>query len=158
VKRPNAVGLVVVTCAAVVLVAALALTTFGIGDAGTTDKFADPYLFSSERGDPITVWVSADIEGEAPCTNMAGVGYGTSVSCFAQRSAYNLGAYSLVVPEKDGLPALVVGIAPLGATQATVRVRSERVRAEMRGRWFLAQLRYGELGPDDGASFDVEFD
>jgi hypothetical protein len=145
----------IVACAAAVLLAALFAATGDDHDpARTTPGIvpAEGLIFSSDDGDPVDVYFTQDSETMG-CMNVGGFFYGSTISCFHPDGSE--GSYAVVIPTTSDKPPIVVGVMPGGAMEATVQAGEARVRAETRGRWFLASL---ESGTKDLASVRVEFD
>jgi hypothetical protein len=90
--------------------------------------------------------VLTDANDGGRCLTISGTGFRTVASCFGVEHAEENGNYVLVTPESA--PALVVGFMPASATRATVDVEPP-VRAETRGRWFLAMLTPQQLASTD---------
>jgi hypothetical protein len=67
------------------------------------------------------------------------------------------GSYVVAIPLNSGVQPAVVGLLPTGANDATVRVGEIEVKATTRGRWFLASLEPGSLGPSNAAPVSVGF-
>lgn len=146
-------NLVAICAAAVLLAAVLAATDDDHDPAGSAPGTvpAEGLIFSSDDGVPVDVYFTRDTPAKG-CMTVGGFFYGSTISCFDADGAE--GSY-VVVSSTEERPPIVVGVLPRDATGATVRAGEERVRADTRGRWFLASL---ESGTKDVASVSVEFD
>jgi hypothetical protein len=124
------------------LVVAAAVACGGGGDALASGR---PY--SVDDGDPVDVVLTDENDG-GRCMTVSGTGYRRVASCFGVAHAEENGNYVLMTAESA--PTVVVGFMPASATGATVDI-DPPVRAEARGRWFLATLT-----PEQLASTNVE--
>ncbi len=125
-------------------------------EGGGPSEIAQSDVFSTDKGDPVDVAYGPDEQGRG-CMNVGGFFYASNISCFDLEAVDDTGSYVVAIPESKAKPSLVVGVLPAGANAATVSVQSAMVPAETRGRWFLASLPPGVLGPDNDASVDVAF-
>ena len=123
---------------------------------GSSAEIAQGDVFSTDKGDPVDVVYGPDEQGRG-CMNVGGFFYGSGIDCFDLETVDDTGSYVVAIPKPHGKPPLVVGVMPAGAGAATVSVGSTTVPAETRGRWFLASLPPGILGPDNDASVDVAY-
>jgi hypothetical protein len=137
---------------AIGLVAALV-----VDRGGGSDELVPGTIFSTDEGDGIDVVYGPDDQGRR-CTNIGAFFYGSAVGCFDLETVEETGSYEVVIPESKRKPPLVVGVMPASANAATVSLRSTTVEAETRGRWFLASLEPGVLGPTNDASVVAKFD
>ena len=124
---------------------------------GRASGLAYGQIYSTEEGDPIDVLADAGDEPDMVCMNVGGFAYGTSISCTDIEAARETGSWMLAIPESAAKPPIAVGIMPADATRAVAVVGSQRVPGEARGRWFLAELEPGSLGPNNASPVDVEF-
>jgi hypothetical protein len=137
-----------------VLAAAVATT---VTDS-SAEEVAFGQVYSTDRGDPLDVFVG---QGDSPgmvCANVGAFFYGSGISCFALDDADDTGSYQVAIPGRRRSPPLVVGVMPATANSATVLVGNGRVESETRGRWFLAELELGALGPRNATPLTVDFD
>jgi hypothetical protein len=151
--RPNAVRLLVIACAAVVLAGGLVAAA-----ASDKDEVTLGQVYSTDAGDPVDVLAETGDRAGTLCMNVGGFGYGTAVACSASEDLDATGSWELVPATSDGVAPLVLGVLPAGARTAVVRVDGTEVRATTRGRWFLAELEPHALGPQNDAPVAVEFD
>ena len=136
------------------------LVAFGLATVvleGDNEEIAHGQIYSTEEGDPIDVFAYAGDEPDEVCMNVGGSGYDTSTSCTETEAAAETGSWMLAVPESEAMPPIAVGVMPAGATRAVAVLGSQRVEGEARGRWFLAELEPGSVGPDDASQVEVEF-
>jgi hypothetical protein len=108
---------------------------------GDAEGLASGQPYSVEDGDPVDV-VLTDANDGGRCLTVSGGGYKTVASCFGVEFGEENG--NQVLLSADDEPTLVVGFMPAAATRATVDVEPP-VRAETRGRWFLATLTPAQL-------------
>jgi hypothetical protein len=147
----------VVAGACILIAAGLAKVVLGGDEKGRATELAYGQIYSTEDGDPIDVLADAGDEPHMVCMNVGGFAYGTSISCTDIEAAGKTGSWMLAIPESEAKPPIAVGIMPADATRAVAVVGSQRVASEARGRWFLAELEPGSLGPNNARSVDVEF-
>lgn len=114
-------------------------------------------VFSTDEGEPVDVVYGPAQQGR-DCMTVDAFSYGSTISCFDVETVDESGSYVVVIPESTGKPPLVVGVMPAGTIDATVLVGSASVHADTRGRWFLASLEPGALGPKNDAQVVVKFD
>jgi hypothetical protein len=148
----------VVACAAAVLLAALFASAGDDEDLGppaSSVAVAEGLVFSADDGDAVDVYFTRDTPTMG-CMNVGGFFYGSTISCFDPDGAE--GSYAVVIPTTREKPPIVVGVMPGDATAATVQAGPSRVRAETRGRWFLASLEPGALGSNNANTVTVAFD
>ena len=147
----------VVAGAFILLGVGLATVVLESDQNGRASGLAYGQIYSTEEGDPIDVLAEAGDEPDMVCMNVGGFAYGTSISCTDIEAAGETGSWMLAIPESEDKPPITVGIMPADATRAVAVVGSQRVASEARGRWFLAELEPGSLGPNNARSVDVEF-
>jgi hypothetical protein len=138
------------------LVAAVAVATIAVTRDGEPLAIAQGGVFSTDAGDPLDVFHGPGYRADG-CMNIGGFFYGSSISCTDPATVDETGSWMLVIPELKRKPPLVVGILPANASGATVQVESTSLEATTRGRWFLASLPVGSLGPRNDASVQVAF-
>ncbi len=147
----------VVAGAFILLAVGLATVLLGSDQKGRATELAYGQIYSTEDGDPIDVLADAGDEPDMVCMNVGGFAYATSISCTDIEAAGETGSWMLAIPESESKPPIAVGIMPADATRAVAVVGSQRVDCQARGRWFLAELEPGSLGPNNARSVDVEF-
>ncbi len=123
---------------------------------GEPAEIAQGDVYSTDVGDPLDVFYGTGDRG-LMCMNVGAFHYGSGISCVDPTTADDTGAWVVAIPEVKRKSPLIVGILPADAGAATVQVGSVRVEAGIRGRWFLASLPRGVLGPRNDASVDVAF-
>lgn len=121
-----------------------------------TDRLATGRIFSTDAGDNVDVEVLRDSE-TTRCLQVSGFRYPSATSCFGMQEAATRGPYQVVIRTKVAVPPLVIGVMPSNVIGARVRVGSDTTQARVRGRWFLAALEPGALGPNNSAPVSVEF-
>ena len=124
---------------------------------GDDKELAYGQIYSTEAGDPIDVFADVGDEPNTICMNVGGSAYGTSMSCTDTEAAAETGSWMLAIPESKAMSPIAVGVMPIGVTRAFAVVGDQRVAGEAEGRWFLAELEPGSLGPNDARPVDVEF-
>ena len=147
--------ILVLACVVGVAVAAGVAAIAVIGGDREEIALRTSMIFSSEDGDPIDVYFAREARTRG-CMNAGSFFYGSTVSCFELDRP--TGSYQVIPPSRSTKSPLVVGLMPPGATGASVDVRGETVAATTRGRWILASLAPGTLGPGNRTPVDVEFD
>jgi hypothetical protein len=119
-------------------------------------QIAQGDVYSTDAGDPLDVFYGPGDRGLG-CMYVGAFYYGSGISCSDPAAVDETGSWVLVIPEVKRKPPFVVGIMPADATGADVRIGSRSVRADTRGRWFLAPLPAGSLGPNNDAPVSVQF-
>jgi hypothetical protein len=150
---------VVVAGGCVFLIAGLAMLLLEDDDATSAGGLAAGQIYSTDDGDPIDVSYALDESGRGCMSVIGGLSYGGHTTCVEPEELEEGGTYKLVIPASAEMPALVVGVMPVGATGAVVSaIGWETARAETRGQWFLASLEPADPSPYDLADIRVEFD
>ena len=149
--EPQTVRLLLVGCAGAVAIAAIIGSVADVPHEPTPIEVGT--IYSTETGDPLDVVASVDEEGI--CVNVGGVGYGSIVSCTDEGGAVERGSYVVVLPVSGSGATYVVGVMPEAAAGATVAAGDEELRADTRGRWFLAELP--DLDADEAQTVVVDF-
>jgi hypothetical protein len=147
-----------VVASTVLLVGALVLATRSESAGTEGAEIALGQVYSTDAGDPVDVVADPGDMPGAICANVGGFFYGSGSTCFTEAGAEMTGSWVLVIPDAGRRPPLVVGVLPASASGATVTVDGERFEATPRGRWFIASLDSGVLGPNDAEPVDVDFD
>ena len=153
---PLAVRLLLVAAAIVALTAALIMSAFDDGEAVPvgTDLIVGA-IYSTDRGDPANVEF-ASYTGYG-CLHVSAPYVPSGTSCFDLGPRMQ-GSYVVAIPLSKQVAPLVVGVMPPGASATTVRIGQATVRAGTRGRWFLAELEPGALGPNNAIPVSVGFE
>lgn len=150
---PTAVRLLLIAIAAVVLgVSLVAVAT------SETEDVALGQLYSTDVGDPLDVLAEAGDRPGSVCTNVGGFGYGAAIACTATEDLDQTGSWELFPGTSAFVKPLVLGVLPADAERAVVRIGGREVTARTRGRWFLAVLEPGSLGPDNASPVAVSFE
>jgi hypothetical protein len=138
-----------------VLVAGL-VGILAVTRGGEPAEIAQGDVYSTDAGDPLDVFYGPGDRG-LMCMNVGAFSYGSGISCVDPAAVDDTGSWTLEIPDVRQKPPLVVGILPADAGGATVQVGSTQVEASTRGRWFLARLPVGSLGPGNNAPVEVAF-
>jgi hypothetical protein len=138
-----------------VLAAGLVGTLVARGDT-TPPAIAEGDIYATDAGDPLDVSYGPDDKGRG-CIHVGASYYDSSTGCIDPATVDDTGAWMLVMPTVKRKPPVVVGVLPADGAHADVRVGSARIAAETRGRWFLAELPPGSLGPGNNATVTVRY-